>query len=92
MKKILFGIFVALFLAFLCFSASADYRYENGVMTFYGSETISYSFMPKVPEGESVHTIVVEEGVKYLTFGNTFGPDGTLTRAQIAKIVALLMD
>ena len=73
MKKLLFCVFTTILLLLFCFSASAAHRYENGVMTFYGSDSIKYSFMPAVPEGEKVHTIVVEEGVKYLTFGNTFG-------------------
>ncbi len=76
MKKIL--LFISLCVLFLLgtISVSADYSYADGVMTFYGEESIRYSFRPAVPEGEKVHTLKVEEGVKYLTFGNTF--DGSI--------------
>ena len=72
MKKLLVCSILCILISLLGISASAEYSYADGVMTFYGQETIQYSFRPAAPEGESVHTIVIAEGVKHVQFGNTF--------------------
>lgn len=72
MKKFLVCSILCILISLLGVSASAEYSYADGVMTFYGQETVQYSFLPKVPEGEKVHTIVIDEGVKHVQFGNTF--------------------